>query len=843
MPNRCPACHAANPESVKFCGECGTELRGNGIRKSRDARPGVTETIQAPIHELATGATFAGRYQIIEELGHGGMGRVYKAFDTDIKEKIALKLLKPEIASDKETIERFSNELKYSRKIRHKNVCGMYDLGKAERTHFITMEYVPGEDLKSMIRMAAGLSIGAVLNIGKQVCAGLAEAHSLGVVHRDLKPQNIMIDKGGNAKIMDFGIARSVREKGITGPSVLIGTPEYMSPEQADAKEVDRRSDIYSLGIVLYEMATGRVPFEGDTALSIAMMHKGEIPKSPKQFNPNIPDDLSGVILKCLEKDRTHRYQTAAEVCSELEKIEKGVPTAERVIPEKKAVTSKQITVTFGLKKVLIPILGLACLVVAAIVTWKIIPRKAAAPAASARKSIAVLPFEDLSQAKNIEDLCDGISGTLINALTNIEGLWVPAQTSAFSFKGKTQDIREIGRMLGVDNVLEGTVQVAADNLRVTARISNVRDNRQVWSEIYNRKMADLFSIQDDIAKAIVAALKIKLLGEQGGHLIKNYTENPEAYRLYLLGRNLWNKRGEADVIKSIGYFEKATEIDPNYALAFAGLADAYAILGENGFWLPEKAYPKAKAAVSEALKIDDQLAEAHTSLAIMMRDYDWDFAGAEKEFQLAIELNPGYATAHQWYGELLSILGRHEEGIRELKIARDLDPLSPRISAEVGLFFYYVRRYDQALEELNKALEVDPHHFVTHELLGWVYEAMGKYEDAVQSYLRAIELGGGSKDPEADLASCYALMGRREEARKILDHLTEYSKGHFISSVDMAFVFAALGEKDQVFAWLDKAFRERDPYLLDLRNYLRFAPLRSDPRFTALLRKIGLEK
>jgi serine/threonine protein kinase len=278
------------------------------------------------------------------------MGKVYKVFDTDIKEKVALKLLKPEIASDQETIERFSNELKYARKISRRNVCRMYDLGKAEGTHFITMEYIHGEDLKSMIRMSTGLTVGTILSVGKQVCDGLAEAHSLGVVHRDLKPQNIMIDKGGNAKIMDFGIARSIREKGITGPSVLIGTPEYMSPEQAEAKEVDQRSDIYSLGIILYEMATGRVPFEGDTALSIAMKHKGEIPKDPKQFNPNIPDDLSGVILKCLEKDKAKRYETAAEVRSELEKIEKGIPTTERVMPERKPLTSREITVKFSLK-------------------------------------------------------------------------------------------------------------------------------------------------------------------------------------------------------------------------------------------------------------------------------------------------------------------------------------------------------------------------------------------------------------------------------------------------------------------------------------------------------------
>jgi len=836
---KCPKCQFENPSDTRFCGNCAAPLH-----PSEEIPAFPTETLQAPIKELTTGSVFAGRYQIIEELGKGGMGRVYKVFDTDIKDKVALKLLKPEIASDRETIERFSNELKYARKISHRNVCRMYDLGKAEGTHFITMEYVQGEDLKSMIRMAAGLSIGAVLSVGKQICDGLTEAHSLGVVHRDLKPTNIMIDKGGNAKIMDFGIARSIREKGITGPSVLIGTPEYMSPEQAEAKEVDDRSDIYSLGIILYEMATGRVPFEGDTALSIAMKHKGELPKNPKQLNPNIPDDLSGVILKCLEKDKAARYQTAAEVRSELEKIEKGIPTAERSVPEKKTFTAKEITVSFGLKNALLPVLGLAFLVVAAVVIWQILPKKQAAPAAAAKKSIAVLPFEDLSQAKNYEYLCDGISETLINALTNIEGLWVPARTSAFSFKGKTQDIREIGQKLGVDNVLEGSVQVAGDNLRVTARISNVQDGRQVWSEIFNRQMADMFAIQDDIAKAIVTALKIRLLGERGGPLVKNYTENLEAYSLYLQGRNFWNKRGETDLIKSIEYFAKAVEIDPNYALAYAGLGDAYYILGNNGYWPAEKAYPRAKEAAFKALEIDDQLAEAHATLGSILSDYDWDFVDAEKEFKRAIELNPSYATAHQFYGYHLSNLGRHEEALREIKIARNLDPLSPRISANVGLFLYFERQYSQAVEELNKALEVDPNHFATYLFLGWAYEAMGKYEEPIGCYLRARELSGRSKFGGSFLASCYAFMGKQEEARKILYEEIEYSKKNYIPSVVIAWGFSALGEKKQAFAWLEKAFRERDPYLIMfLRNVHLFDPLRSDPRYAALLHKIGLEK
>jgi len=409
---KCPKCQSDNPETSRFCADCGTQLPPS------EEISAPTETLEAPKEELTTGSTFAGRYQIIEELGKGGMGKIYKVMDTKIKEKVALKLLKPEIASDKNTIERFSNELKFARKIRHENVCQMYDLNEEKGTHYITMEYIHGEDLKRLIRKMGQMSAGQAIPIAKQVCEGLVAAHKLGVVHRDLKPQNIMVDEEGNARIMDFGIARSLKGKGITGAGVMIGTPEYMSPEQVEGKEVDQRSDIYSLGVILYEMVTGRVPFEGDTPFTIGVKHKSEIPKDPKELNAQVPTDLSGVILKCMEKDKEQRYQSAGEVRSELVNLEKGIPTTEREVPKRKSITSKEITVTFGLKKLFFPALVFIAIIIATVIIWQLLAQKGAVPVPSDRPSLAVISFENQTGDKTYDHLRKVIPNLLIEKET-----------------------------------------------------------------------------------------------------------------------------------------------------------------------------------------------------------------------------------------------------------------------------------------------------------------------------------------------------------------------------------------------------------------------------------------
>jgi len=827
---KCPKCQAENPETKPFCADCGTQL-------------GATETLQIPIHELTTGTTLAGRYQVIEELGHGGMGRVYKVFDSDIKEKIALKLLRPEIALDKETVERFSNELKLARKISHRNVCRMFDLGKAEGTTFITMEFVPGEDLKRLIRKSGQLGAGRAVSIAKQVCEGLAEAHRLGVIHRDLKPQNIMVDEEGNVRIMDFGIARSLKVKGITGAGVMIGTPEYMSPEQVEGKEADPRSDIYSLGIILYEMLTGRVPFEGDTPFTIGVKHKSEIPRDPKEFNKQIPPDLSRLVLKCLEKDKAKRYQSAEDLHADLEKVEHGLPAAELVLPKRKPFTSREITVKFNLRKLILPGIAVLAIVVAAgLIFWLVVPKKEAVSAKTAPPSIAVLPFVDDSPEKSHGYLCEGIPNTLINALNNIENLRVPARTSSFSFVGKGLDIQGIGQKLNVENVLEGSIQVVGDNLRVTASLIKVKDGFQLWNNAYDRKLEDVFAIQDEIAQAIVKALKMKLLGQQQERLVKRGTDNMEAYTLYLEGLFYWNKRSGRDLNRAIELFSRAIDKDPNYALAYVGLADSYSLLTVYADARPQDVYPRAKTAVNKALELDEALAEAHNSLAYVYERYDWNFKAAEAEFKRALELNPKYATGHFWHGELLIYLGRFEEGIREFRRALELDPVSVVINVNLGWALLIAQQHDQALAQLHKTLEMDPNFAMTHLMLGFANLGKKNFQEAIEEMKKARELSGDALYATGGLGEVYAAAGKIAEARGILEELKTRSQKQCVSQYGMANIYAAMGDLDKAFELVNKAYEERDEPLISLKIHPGWIPFHSDPRYQALLKKMGFD-
>jgi serine/threonine protein kinase/lipoprotein NlpI len=831
MAIKCPKCHSDNPDTKRFCGECGTQL----LPTEEVSAP--TETLEAAKEELTTGSTFAGRYQIIEELGKGGMGKVYKVHDTEIKEKVALKLLKPEIAADKKTIERFQNELKFARKISHRNVCRMYDLNKEEGSYYITMEYVPGEDLKSSIRRMGPLSAGKTISIAKQVCEGLAEAHGLGVVHRDLKPQNIMIDKDGNVRIMDFGIARSITGKGITGAGVMIGTPEYMSPEQVEAKDIDQRSDIYSLGVILYEMVTGRVPFEGDTPFTIGMKHKGETPRDPKELNAHIPDDLSGVILRCLEKDKEQRYQSAGEVRSELTRIENEIPTTQRVTTKRKITTER-----IGEKKWKMPA------VYAAIAVILILLIVGGISLFTGRKkaidSIAVLPFAYTGEDPDMEYLSDGITETIINNLSQLPSLKkVIARSSIFRYKGKELDPQAIGKELGVDTVLISKMSHRGDDLSISVELVNTIDSSRMWGNQYKRKISEIFDVQDEISNAITDNLRLSLTGEELERITKRFTEDSDAYQLYLKGRYFCNRRTEEYLKKAIEYFSQAIDKDPGYALAYAGLAESYAALPDYSSLPPSETYPKATEAVLKALEIDSTLAEAHTMLAIIKLEYNWDWEGAGQEFRRALEFNPGYATGHFLYAFYLMYKARFDEAIKEIKRASELDPLNILIKTCVGTIFYCSRQYDQAMEALQRSLEMDPNFVNTHYNLGLIHLQKSRYEEALAEFQKEKSISKSGKPLlEPSIGVAYALMGEKGKARQVLDDLLERSRKMYVTPYGLALVYFSLEEREEGFKWLDKAIEVRDRWLCFLKVDPLFDSVRSDPRFTTLLKKIGLE-
>jgi len=873
---KCPHCQSDNPEAAQYCAECGIKIEHPKETGPNQAKPA------GPSHEaLAVGSTFAQRYEITAELGQGSLGKIYKAIDKSLDRDVVLKLIKPEIAQYKKSLELFSVDMRAARKIVHKNVARMLDFNEAEGLSYIMMEYVAGQDLKAVITESGRLRTEKAVAIAIQVSEGLAQAHQLGIVHGDLKPSNIMIDKDGIAKILNFGVAGSVYAKGISDAAGIILSPEYMSPERVEGKDIDPRSDIYSLGIILFKMVTGHVPFEGDDPTTIARRHSAEIPKIPDELGPVIPPGLSRLILKCLEKDKEKRYQTAEDLRSDLDNIGRpllpaeqaeSVKSKERPVSPQKIVAAKEAkreaapqtkkeekkerkkekpgkpALEFNFRKMLVPALVSLAVIVFGVVIWQFIlkPSKGAftGPAVAAKRSVAVLAFEDLSPAKEHQYLGDGMAEAVIDSLANIDGLWVPASTSSFSLRGTSLTETGIGQSLGVEHILKTNFQVIQDKLLVTAKLVRVKNGATVWSNQYSRSTADIFPIMEEIVQGLLKSLEVKLSPEKESSLMAGSVKNPEAYDLYLQGRFLRNKGGKENLGKAIEFFEKAGEKDSALALAYCGLADAYTILASNFNWPTQQTFLKARLAVIKALELDPNLAEAHTLLGVIKANFDWDFAGAERAYKEAIRLRPNSVPAHQWYAVFLSNQGRHEEAIAEIKNCRALDPLSPGISANVGALLYFARRYDQAVEELNASLRAHPSYFVNYYYLGLVDIQMEQNGEAIKAFEKAKLLGGEPLDMNLRIAYVYALQGGlRQEVGKILAEAIKASSQGYFSQVSIATVYAALGEKDQVMACLEKALGERDVKLVFLKVHPMFDRVRRDPRYLSLMRQIGLEK
>jgi serine/threonine-protein kinase len=787
-----------------------------------------------------TGQTL-GHYRILEKIGAGGMGEVYLARDERLGRDVAVKVLPPDLVLDESVRKRLRKEAQALSKLNHPNIEILFELGSEEGAEFLVMEYVPGVTLGDRLTQGP-LPEREIARLGVQLANGLAAAHSQGVVHCDLKPGNLRITPDGRLKILDFGIAKSLRvtretskydvtTESTTGGQALVGTLPYMAPEQLRSEPTDARSDLYSTGAVLYEMATGQRAFRDGVPprLTDAILHQPAVP--PRAMNARISPELERIILKCLQKEPENRYQSAADLEVDLRQLATlEVPrsgTGVRRLPIWRRHAGLATALAVALSAILV---GLS------VGRWW--EQQASRSGPGRIQSLAVLPLQNLSGDPQKDYFADGMTDLLIADLSQLSALRVISRTTMMQYKGTRKPLPQIARELSVDAVMEGSVLSSDNRVRITAKLIQGATDKSLWVQSYERDVRDVLKLQGDVASAIADEIRIAVTHQERARLTHAPPVVPAAYDAYLKGREHWLKGTAQEGQQARQYFEQAAQIDPNYASAYAGLADYY--------WSaealpPRLAMPKAKQYALKALEIDPTLAEAHTSLGVVRFLADWNWPQAERDFRRALELNPGDVEAHRMYSAYLSAMGRAEEALAEIRKAQELDPLSIAAQITVGWAFYYARRYDQAVEQCGKILELQPDSVSAHDCLGLSYLAQKMYEKAIAECQRAVDLSGKDLNRAVDLGRAHALAGNKAEARKALNELRARAKRSYVPPSLFAQIHLGLGEKKQGLAWLETAYTDRDQYLTRLKVDPAFDSVRSDPAFQDLMRRLGL--
>ncbi len=770
------------------------------------------------------------------------MGVVYKAEDTRLERAVALKFLPDDLSQDHDAVERFKHEARAASALNHPHICTVHDVGEHAGRHFIVMELLEGTALDQRIA-SRPLPVDQLIAIGSEIADALQAAHYRGLVHRDVKPGNIFVTHRGSAKLLDFGIAKpelsasllgsAETHASLTAPGVPVGTVAYMSPEQVRGESLDARSDLFSLGAVLYEMAIGRQAFQGTTS---SVVHEAILNRTPtpvRQLNPELSPQLEGIINRALDKDRRLRYQTASDLRADLQRLGRDASVATDAQSHGTVLDLTRRVGRRNRRTVAIGALAVAAVVAA---VWFALPLRPT----ETIDSVAVLPFVNAEGDADADYLSDGIAESLINNLSRLPNIRVTARSAAFRYKGQKTDPQQIGRELRVRAIVSGRVLQRADMLIVRAELMDVRDGSQLWGDQYDRKVEDVLALQDDLSTEIAEKLRMRLSGAEKQQLTKRYTQDPEAYQLYLKGRYQWNKLTPEGIQKAVEHFQDAIRRDPNYALAYAGLSEAFNRMSFFNVVSPREAMPQAKDAAGRALQLDAQLPDAHLALGYASFTYDWDWATAQQHFARALSLDRAAVMTHPFYAFYLSSAGRSAEAIAVAKAALDQDPVSAALSHSLAVQLALAGQTDAAIAESHRTIELDPNFGVAYEVLAGLFGSQGRLPDALVAGQRGMALSPGNTISVATLGYVHGRLGDRPAALRILAQLQETSKDRYTPAVSFAMVYAGIGDNDQAFNWLNKAYEERINRLAYIRHDRIWNSLRGDPRFDDLARRIG---